>query len=401
MHLRVLEGVPLSPREAWPPPPRLEWEVRMQILTKFDDYPIQQTSEPLSILATSERNAYGRYWFNGYDPDGEFYFGIAFAVYPHRQIMDCALSIVRRDGSQDSFRASRRLRGDRTDLSVGPMRLEIIEPMRTLRVTIDSNRTGITADLLFQATSPVHMEPLDEKFQESRRVVQVSRYTQFGMWSGHIDVNGRKQAVDGSKTHGLRDRSWGFRPCGEPETGVETSWGNQMFWLWAPISWSGRFTHYGLFEHPDGSRWKEFAQVFPRFDSGSKFDTLSTEGFQGIVPGAHNLSFEEGSRYIKRAEIELHHPDGRHEKITMKTILRFHMYGIGYGHPDWGHGQYKGDEELTSEHWNVNDIAKTDRKFLHIQNVVRCENGSEVGHGVIEQAIFGPHQQYGFGEGVE
>ena len=49
-------------------------------LTRLDDYPVHQTSEPLSYLATSERNVYGRYWFNGYDPGGDFYFGIAFGV---------------------------------------------------------------------------------------------------------------------------------------------------------------------------------------------------------------------------------------------------------------------------------------------------------------------------------
>ena len=34
------------------------------MLIKFDDYPLHQTAEPLSYLATSERNAYGRYWYN-------------------------------------------------------------------------------------------------------------------------------------------------------------------------------------------------------------------------------------------------------------------------------------------------------------------------------------------------
>jgi len=32
------------------------------MLTKFDDYPIHQTSEPLAVVATSDRHAYDRYW---------------------------------------------------------------------------------------------------------------------------------------------------------------------------------------------------------------------------------------------------------------------------------------------------------------------------------------------------
>ena len=43
------------------------------MLTKFDDYPIHQTSEPLAIPATTDRHAYDRYWFNGYQDDGAFF----------------------------------------------------------------------------------------------------------------------------------------------------------------------------------------------------------------------------------------------------------------------------------------------------------------------------------------
>jgi len=72
------------------------------MLSKFDDYPIHQTSEPIAHPASGDRNTYGRYWFNGYAADGEFYFGIAAALYPNLGIMDCAFSLVR-DGVQYSF----------------------------------------------------------------------------------------------------------------------------------------------------------------------------------------------------------------------------------------------------------------------------------------------------------
>ncbi|MGE4322632.1 MAG: hypothetical protein AB7E60_06325 [Sphingobium sp.] len=368
--------------------------MRKTILSKFDDFPIQQTSEPISYLATSDRNAYGRYWFNGYDPDGEFYFGVAFAVYPHREVMDCALSIVRKDGTQDSFRASRRMRGDRTDLRVGPMRLEISEPMRTVRVTIDKNSTGITADLTFHGTTPVHAEPLDHMRDHLRTVMQTTRYTQFGMWGGHITVGDRRQDVDASKVQGVRDRSWGFRQIGEQEQGIAPMIPEQVFWLWAPITWKDRCTHYGLFEYADGVRWKEFAQIFPRYGKDSGFDTLSDEGFVDIRPGEHRVTFEPGTRFLSGGEIDLIEKDGKKTTLKMETILRFHMTGIGYNHPTWGHGMYKGEEEITSEHWNVNEIDKLSVQFQHIQNVVRVTNGDEVGHGVLEQAIFGPHDRY-------
>ena len=77
------------------------------MLTKFDDYPIHQTSEPIAVVATTDRHAYDRYWFNGYQDDGEFYFGIGCAVYPNLGIVDCGLSIVH-NGRQYAFHGSRR-----------------------------------------------------------------------------------------------------------------------------------------------------------------------------------------------------------------------------------------------------------------------------------------------------
>src|SRR5262249_30116868 len=45
------------------------------VLNNLDDYPVHQTPEPLAQLATTDRNAYDRTWFNGYSSDGTRYFG--------------------------------------------------------------------------------------------------------------------------------------------------------------------------------------------------------------------------------------------------------------------------------------------------------------------------------------
>lgn len=371
------------------------------MLTEFDDFPVHQTSRPLAYLSTSERNAYGRYWFNGFHPDGDFYFGIAFAVYPNREVMDCALSILTKDGNQHSFRASRRMRGDRTDMRIGPFTLSIVEAMRTLHVTIDDNATGITADLTFRATTPAHEEPLDQYRQGVRTVMETTRFTQFGMWGGSITAGGRTLVIDPAVVHGTRDRSWGWRWTGEPEQGISRQNPEQVFWLWAPIAWRDRATHYGLFEYADGRRWKEFAHVFPRFDADAGFDPVSLDGFSDIGAAGHRLSFEPGSRFAGVSEIDLAHHDGAIETIRLTPLLRFPMLGIGYGHPDWGHGFYKGEEAIMSESWNVNDLDPLAMQHQHCQTVVRATSGDAIGHGVLEQSIIGPHHRYGFKEELD
>jgi hypothetical protein len=366
------------------------------MLTRFDDFPIHQTPEPLSYPSTSDRNFYGRYWFNGFARDGEFYFGVAFAVYPNREVMDCALSIVRADGTQDCFRASRRCPSDRSELRVGPMQLEIVEPMRTLRATIDSNSTGIRADLTFRARTAAIQEPTDLMRNGTRVVMHTTRFTQFGTWEGWIDAGGRRQEVDPQQVYGTRDRSWGWRGVGEPEGGVPGRRIPQVFWLWAPIHWDDVCTHYGLFEHPDGERWKQFAQIIPAFPTGSAFDTTSEAGVEEIAPGPHRLGFERGSRFASRSEIELGRAPGEVRKIELQPLLRFHMIGIGYGHPTWNHGTWQGEEAITSESWKVGDLDRLAPHYQHVQQVVRARHGERTGYGVLEQIILGPHERYGF-----
>lgn len=364
------------------------------MLIKFDDYPLQQTAEPLSYLATSERNAYGRYWYNGYDFGGDFYFGIAFAMYPNREVMDGAVSIVRKDGTQDSFRASRRLRGDRTDMYAGPMRHEIVEPMRTVRVTVEPNDTGFTCDLTFHANTIAHEEPADHYKQGVRTVAQMKRFTQFGKWEGHITVNGKRQEIRTDSTYGTKDRSWGWRWTGEPEAGISREMPEQFFWLWAPLHWEDRCTHWGQHEYGNGERWKAFAHIFPTHPIKTDFDPLNDPAFDEVTCGEHRLTFVPGSRMLNVCEIDTIYKDGRVETFKLEPMLRYHMIGTGYNHPEWGHGFFKGEEAHTLESWKLSDLDILAPRYQHVQHVVRATCGDRVGVGVLEQYITGPHERY-------
>lgn len=121
------------------------------MLNHLDDYPVHQTPEPLAHPATSEKNFYDRTWFNGYAADGSYYFALGMAIYPHRGILDCAFSVVEAGGWQHSFYGSRRAPAERTEMQVGPFRVEIIEPMRRARVVLEDNPSDIRCDLCFSA----------------------------------------------------------------------------------------------------------------------------------------------------------------------------------------------------------------------------------------------------------
>src|SRR5512136_2474328 len=118
------------------------------MLTKADDYPIHQTPEPIAHIGTSDRNFYDRYFFNGYARDGSIYFAAALGSYPNRQVMDAAFNVVHR-GRQYVVRASRLAGAERLDTRVGPISVEVIEPLERLRLRIEPNQWGICGDVIF------------------------------------------------------------------------------------------------------------------------------------------------------------------------------------------------------------------------------------------------------------
>ena len=66
------------------------------MLTKADDFPIHQTSEPVAHTNSSDRNFYDRYFFNGYARDGSVYFAAALGSYPNRHVTDAAVSVSKK-----------------------------------------------------------------------------------------------------------------------------------------------------------------------------------------------------------------------------------------------------------------------------------------------------------------
>ena len=82
------------------------------------------------------------FWFNGYAPDGEWFFAVAMGLYPNRRVIDAAISVVH-GGVQRSVFASGRAPLDPAETRVGPIAIEVVQPLRTLRVRADAAHLGI------------------------------------------------------------------------------------------------------------------------------------------------------------------------------------------------------------------------------------------------------------------
>ena len=356
-------------------------------LTKGDDYPIHQTSEPIAYAGT-DRNYYDRYFFNGYGMEGDAFFAVAFGVYPHLNIADAAFCFVL-DGVQTSLHASRWLGMERMDLRVGPIAIEVLEPLQRLRVTVDAPDKGLKADVTFEGRAFPIEEPRFIRRNGPRTMMDYTRLTQNGRYTGWVERDGKRTSVDGF--YGTRDRSWGIRPVGarDAQEGAPPQPG-QFFWIWSPSNFPSGSFFFHTNDDGEGEPWNRRA-VWAR--EGANATTLHEIKDCGIA-----IDFKSGTRHAKRAVVTL---GGGERKIVFEPQYEFFMLGLGYGHPVWGHGANRGELAVEREDLKLADADERQPHLQHVQALCKVtyeeQSGTrQVGRGVLEQLVFGPHAPSGF-----
>ncbi len=355
------------------------------VLTKGDDYPLHQTPEPVAYAGT-DRNFYDRYFFNGYAPDGSGFFAAALGVYPHLNVMDAHFSAIR-DGVQHNVHASRELGMERMDTQVGPIRIEVIEPLNKLKVTVDGE--GLKAELVFTGRAFPIEEPRFIHRIGPRTFMDYTRMTQNGHYTGWIEIDGVRE-VCASGTMGTRDRSWGVRPVG---TRDEQPHGSGIipgfFWQWTPLNFADRSLFFHVNADAKGNRWNTRAVIAP--DGGGAEALFDTEG-EMTSPLALGTRWPEGGKLV------IDGPDGP-ETLTLTPVGRFQMRGLGYTSPKWNHGLYHGPLAVEREDFGLAQCDPGTMDNYHVQlpcKVVSDKHGE--GFGVFEQLIIGPYAPMGLKE---
>ncbi len=367
------------------------------MLSPLDDFPIHQVPKAVTTPSSTDRNAYGRYWLGAMHRSGDYHIEVAFGRYPNLGVCDASLSISVGD-SQHSFHASRSSPTDPTDMSIGPFRLEILDPMRVLRVTVDDNETGISGELTWHARTGALEEDHTVMTDGPRVIVDMLRFIQFGTWEGTITADGTTTTVPRAETVGVRDRSWGIRPVGEAAPGRPPSTPGHNAWLWAPIHFDDDCRVIGYFQRTNGVRWRPDGHVVPVVDPVPLALGLTDPGVERLDPVGERLTFRPGSRVVTHAEFDVAPVVGDRYVLELEPLRRFDMRGLGYANPDWGHGHWKGDLAIGGEHWSFADLDPLDPFHQHLHHTVRARIGDREGVGVFEQIIYGPHAQFGFSD---
>jgi hypothetical protein len=75
------------------------------------------------------------------------------------------------------------------------------------------------------------------------------------------------------------------------------------------------------------------------------------------------------------------------------------MLCLGYTHPEWGHGVWKGELEVGGEQWTLPVDDPVAPHHLHVQTIVKATTsgalGEHEGIGILEQFVIGRHTPTG------
>ncbi|MEO8115184.1 MAG: hypothetical protein ABI655_12430 [Phenylobacterium sp.] len=360
------------------------------MLTKGDDFPIHQTPEPIAY-AGSDRNFYDRYFFNGVSPDGAEFVAVAFGVYPALNVADAHVSIIR-DGVQRCLHASRILGMERMDLAVGPVSIDVVEPLQVLKVTLELSE-GLACELTFEGRSFPIEEPRFTRRNGPRLFMDYTRLTQNVRLTGWIEVDGDRRTLAPGWT-GTRDRSWGIRPVGAPDTQMTPGGGmTGFFWQWTPLNFADRSVYFHVNADTEGKPWNTRAVIVP--DGAGEGG-----GWHADAPRMEDVVLRQGLRHAERGTLKIPLADGE-ASIKIEPLSTFLMRGIGYG-GEWRHGALRGELAVAREDIDLAAVDMAAPENWHIQAISRATleasgEPARQGMGVFEQLIAGPYRPYGVG----
>ena len=361
------------------------------MLSPLDDYPFHQIAEPSNVVGTSDRNFYDRYYFNLFQPGRELFVTAGLGQYPNLGVTD-AFAAATLDGRQHVVRASRELAGDRRDTTVGPIEVEVVEGLRRLHVRVQPHGGALEMDLTWRPSIPAFLEARHVNRRGARVTTETSRFAQTGFWSGTLCVGDERLELRDGEWFGGRDRSWGIRPVGEPEPIVrhEGEGAAGFLWLYCTMQFESSTIICILQEDRVGRRSLEQAvRVFS--DPDRPHEDLGRLD--------HELHFTPGSRRLERARLTFTSFD--RPPLVVDAVpfgASYLSLGTGYGHEDdWRHGMYQGRLKVEHHSYDLRDDQIARRTRGLVDNVATFHAEGETGYGLLENAVLGANERYGFG----
>jgi hypothetical protein len=371
------------------------------MLTPLDDYQCHQAPDTVDHAATHDLNFYERYWFNFGDDAGEALISVGLAGYPNRQVVD-GFAIASLGSAQHNLRLSRDCNEDRDRSRVGPLRVEVLEGLRRLRVVLEPNEHGLELDVTFEARQAPWERGRDFSRWRGRVLNDYLHLNQMGVASGRARIHGEEIEITPERWYALRDRSWGIRPgdpAAQPPPGYDYSdlLDEAMLWQFICAQWPDAYSHWQ--RRNTGTR-------VPRALGGAFIP--SDGGAQAKVVGLELKEIEYARlhgdlRRFRRAVWEIEDETGRVREVTARALRMLSLKGGGYGgYKGFHHGAWRAPSFADGESWDLaaeEDQRELDFAFCHeywsefecdgVRAVGMCEISDRLGAAWVEQYLPG------------
>lgn len=376
-------------------------------LTAADEGLHHQIVDTFARSSTADRAWTEKVWASAAAIDGSLSLSFGLGKYVNRNVID-GFAGVSRGTDQWAVRASRRLTPRVDDTDVGPIRYEILEPLRRVRMVLEPNDVQpISFDVELTGLVPPGLELCEVHTSRSRLRVDadVLRFHQSCVASGWVELDGERAEIGPTEWLGGRDRSWGVRGygVGVPEEDVEPTPeipGIAGMALWMPASMT----------LPDGSHHGLFA-YFQRY-AGHGWSSNNVQGLVERPDGRSEamrslepeLRFDPTNRRLSGGVLRCTFADGSEHPIEVTPLsdVGFHLgAGLYFGFDGHWQGEWRGKLNVEGEHLEGCDTVDVAHRLHQLRDCpVRLDDPvtGATGHGILQSIVAGAHPDLGLTE---
>ena len=355
---------------------------------------------PIDRVYTSDRNFYDRYFFGAHTTRRATH--MLWSRWASTRTSASSTPSPRSSSTarRSTSSAHRAILGsDRMNTTVGPIGVEIVEPLRTSRVYAEPNEHGLSFDMTF--------EGVDRSLSRSRTSCAApATATRHGLHAhdaerplvGHVhrrrpDLRGRSRHSGGAcaTTRGASGPSAAashrqrHRPT--PDLAASTGTGRpSSSTTSASCTRSARTATARAGTPPSELLYPYAAAARP----------------EPLTVVSHDFKLKPGTRLLERGSLQRRSAaDGKPVKITMTPKTTLYMSGGGYSYlGGWRHGQYHGPLVVETEIVGSHRSRVVPKIGVHTQTI--CDYTVEglgdigTGHGIFEFLFLGAYLPYGF-----
>jgi hypothetical protein len=365
-------------------------------INPFDDFPFHQIAAPIDVPEQSDRHFNDGYWFAFYRAGTYAFCGLR--LHPNSNVMDGYAGAVHA-GTQRNVRFSRALRPRTNELAAGPLRIDVLEPLKRQRIVLAPNDSGVEYDVEISVRA---LWPESRHLHHRHGVLlnDVLRYTGITRVSGRLAIDGER--IEVADWYGARDHSWGIRASMGPRSPLggilPQAHDPRAIRIWIPFECGPERGFFHLHEDADGNVLDFEGQI------------LDEAGHEVELTGArHAFRYLDGSRRLSGGEFTLIDKRGRERDYSFEVVCEpVHPQGFGYtyGWSDGGNpGVWRGPEVIESSRFDVTDPLAAgggehlppERRLGGTEFAARLDGpGRATGMAHVEHMIYGTYRPYGF-----